>query len=283
MATPVRKETIHAGGLEIGIYTTDYRNEYISLTDIAKYRSIDPRVTIHNWLRGRDIVEFLGLWEMLHNPGFKRIEFDTFKENAGTNAFVFSIKDWTEKLGAIGLLTKSGRYGGGIYAHTDIAFEFASWISPEFKLYIIKDYQRLKYDENSRLSLSWNLNREIAKLNYRIHTDAIKQNLIPQDLTPEQISFTYANEADLINVALFGMTAKQWREANPDIQGNMRDQASLKQLLVLANMESYNALLIEQKKEQAERLVMLRELAVRQMQTLSNISMEKLPRLPGEM
>ena len=283
MATPVRKETIHAGGLEIGIYTTDYRNEYISLTDIAKYRSIDPRVTIHNWLWGRDIVEFLGLWEMLHNPGFKRIEFDTFKENAGTNAFVFSIKDWTEKLGAIGLLTKSGRYGGGIYAHTDIAFEFASWISPEFKLYIIKDYQRLKYDENSRLSLSWNLNREIAKLNYRIHTDAIKQNLIPQDLTPEQISFTYANEADLINVALFGMTAKQWREANPDIQGNMRDQASLKQLLVLANMESYNALLIEQKKEQAERLVMLRELAVRQMQTLSNISMEKLPRLPGEM
>ena len=283
MPAAVKKGTIHAGGLDIGIYTTDYRNEYISLTDIAKYRSIDPRVTIHNWLRGRDIVEFLGLWEVLHNPGFKRIEFDTFKENAGTNAFVFSIKDWTEKLGAIGLLTKSGRYGGGIYAHTDIAFEFASWISPEFKLYIIKDYQRLKYDENSRLSLSWNLNREIAKLNYRIHTDAIKENLLPPDLTPEQISCTYANEADLINVALFGMTAKQWREANSGVKGNMRDYASLNQLLVLANMESYNALLIEQKKQQAERLKLLRELAVRQMKTLSGISLEKLPRLTEEM
>ena len=283
MPAAVKKGTIHAGGLDIGIYTTDYRNEYISLTDIAKYRSIDPRVTIHNWLRGRDIVEFLGLWEVLHNPGFKRIEFDTFKENAGTNAFVFSIKDWTEKLGAIGLLTKSGRYGGGIYAHADIAFEFASWISPEFKLYIIKDYQRLKYDENSRLSLSWNLNREIAKLNYRIHTDAIKENLLPPDLTPEQISCTYANEADLINVALFGMTAKQWREANSGVKGNMRDYASLNQLLVLANMESYNALLIEQKKQQAERLTLLRELAVRQMKTLSGISLEKLPRLTEEM
>ena len=283
MPAAVKKGTIHADGLDIGIYTTDYRNEYISLTDIAKYRSIDPRVTIHNWLRGRDIVEFLGLWEVLHNPGFKRIEFDTFKENAGTNAFVFSIKDWTEKLGAIGLLTKSGRYGGGIYAHADIAFEFASWISPEFKLYIIKDYQRLKYDENSRLSLSWNLNREIAKLNYRIHTDAIKENLLPPDLTPEQISCTYANEADLINVALFGMTAKQWREANSGVKGNMRDYASLNQLLVLANMESYNALLIEQKKQQAERLTLLRELAVRQMKTLSGISLEKLPRLTEEM
>ena len=283
MPAAVKRGTIHAGGLDIGIYTTDYRNEYISLTDIAKYRSIDPRVTIHNWLRGRDIVEFLGLWEVLHNPGFKVIEFDNFKENAGTNAFVFSIKDWTEKLGAVGLLTKAGRYGGGIYAHTDIAFEFASWISPEFKLYIIKDYQRLKYDENSRLSLSWNLNREIAKLNYRIHTDAIKENLLPPDLTPEQISCTYANEADLINVALFGMTAKQWREANSGVKGNMRDYASLNQLLVLANMESYNALLIEQKKQQAERLTLLRELAVRQMKTLSGISLEKLPRLTEEM
>ena len=283
MPAAVKKGTIHAGGLDIGIYTTDYRNEYISLTDIAKYRSIQPAITVHNWLRGRDIVEFLGLWEVLHNPGFKRIEFDTFKENAGTNAFVFSIKDWTEKLGAIGLLTKAGRYGGGIYAHTDIAFEFASWISPEFKLYIIKDYQRLKYDENSRLSLSWNLNREIAKLNYRIHTDAIKENLLPPDLTPEQISCTYANEADLINVALFGMTAKQWREANSGVKGNMRDYASLNQLLVLANMESYNALLIEQKKQQAERMKLLRELAVRQMKTLSGISLEKLTRLTEEM
>ena len=159
---PVKKETIHAVGIDIGIYTTDFKNEFISLTDIAKYRSIQPSITIHNWLRGRDVIEFLGLWEKLHNPDFKLIEFDRFKENAGSNAFVFSIKKWSEELGAIGLLTKSGRYGGGIYAHIDIAFEFVSWISPEFKLYIIKDYQRLKDDENSRLSLNWNLNREFA-------------------------------------------------------------------------------------------------------------------------
>jgi len=186
-------------------------------------------------------VEFLGLWEALHNPNFKRIEFDTFKENAGSNAFVFSIKKWNEELDAIGLLTKSGRYGDGIYAHMDIALEFASWISPEFKLYIIKDYKRLKANESSHLSLNWNLNREIAKFNYRIHTDAIKENL-PPDLTPAQISMTYASEADLLNVALFGVTAKQWREANPNKKGNIRDKATLSQLLVLANMESYNAI-----------------------------------------
>ncbi len=270
MAKPPIKETIHAKGIDIGIYTTDFRNEYVSLTDIARYRSIDPRVTIHNWLRGRDIVEFLGLWEALHNPNFKRIEYDTFKENAGSNAFVFSIKKWNEDLGAIGLATKSGRYGGGIYAHMDIALEFASWISPEFKLYIIKDYKRLKTNESSHLSLNWNLNREIAKLNYRIHTDAIKENL-PPDLTPAQISMTYASEADLLNVALFGVTAKQWREANPGEKGNIRDKATLNQLLVLANMESYNAILIEQGKPQAERLVALRDLAVRQLRTLSEV------------
>ena len=171
------KEIINAKGIEIGIYTTDFQNEYVSLTDIAKYRSIEPRITIHNWLRGRDIVEFLGLWEALHNPNFKRIDFDEFKKDAGSNAFVFSIKKWNEEMGAIGLISKSGRYGGGIYAHMDIALEFASWISPEFKLYIIKDYKRLKTSESSHLTLGWNLNREIAKLNYRIHTDAIKQNL----------------------------------------------------------------------------------------------------------
>ena len=281
MARTIKRETIHAGGIDIGIYTTDFKNEFISLTDIAKYRSIDPRVTIHNWLRGRDVVEFLGLWEVLHNPDFKRIDFDTFKENAGSNAFVFSIRDWTEKLDAIGLFTKSGRYGGGIYAHIDIAFEFASWISPEFKLYIIKDYQRLKSDENSRLSLNWNLNREVAKLNYRIHTDAIKANLIPTELTPEQISYKYANEADLLNVALFGKTAKQWRDENPDKKGNIRDDANLNQLLVLANMESYNAILIEQGKLMSERLILLRDLAIRQMQTLTQISTEHLPLLPG--
>ena len=281
MSKTIKKETIHAAGIDIGIYTTDFKNEFISLTDIARYRSIDPRITIHNWLRGRDVVEFLGLWEVLHNPNFKRIEFDTFKEEAGTNAFVFSVKDWTDKLGAIGLFTKSGRYGGGIYAHIDIAFEFASWISPEFKLYIIKDYQRLKSDENSRLSLNWNLNREIAKLNYRIHTDAIMNHLIPPELTPEQISYKYANEADLLNVVLFGKTAKQWRDDHSGKKGNIRDETELNQLLVLANMESYNAILIGQGKTMSERIVLLRELAVKQMETLSMVSMDGIKQLPG--
>ncbi len=274
------KEIIHAKGVDIGIYTTDFQNEYVSLTDIAKYRSLDPRITVHNWLRGRDVVEFLGLWEVLHNPGFKRIDFDAFKKDAGSNAFVFSIKKWNEDLGATGLLTKSGRYGGGIYAHMDIALEFASWISPEFKLYIIKDYKRLKSDERSRISLEWNLNREIAKLNYRIHTDAIKENLIPPELTAEQIAFTYASEADLLNVALFGQTAKQWRDAHPGKEGNMRDEATLQQLLVLANLESYNAVLIEQGKTESERVVALRDLAVRQMQSLQALNLGSLPRLP---
>lgn len=279
MAKAIKKETLHAKGFDIGIYTTDFENEYVSLTDIAKYRSIDPRVTIHNWLRGRDIVEFLGLWEALHNPDFKRIEFDTFKEDAGTNAYVFSIKKWNKELGAIGLITKSGRYGGGIYAHMDIALEFASWISPEFKLYIIKDYKRLKTEENSRLSLNWNLNREIAKLNYRIHTDAIKTNLVPPDLTPEQISYTYASEADLLNVALFGKTAKQWRTESPNKEGNIRDYATLNQLLVLANMESYNSILIEQGKQQSERLIALHDLAVKQLQTIDSMNMSGLPQI----
>ena len=276
------KETIYAKGIEIGIYTTDFQNEYVSLTDIAKYRSIEPRITIHNWLRGRDIVEFLGLWEALHNPNFKRIDFDAFKKDAGSNAFVFSIKKWNEEMGAIGLISKSGRYGGGIYAHMDIALEFASWISPEFKLYIIKDYKRLKTSESSHLTLGWNLNREIAKLNYRIHTDAIKGNLIPPELTPAQIAYTYADEADLLNVALFGQTAKQWREANPHKKGNMRDEATIQQLLVLANMESYNAVLIEQGKPQSERLVLLRDLAVKQMQTLDALNFNDLPQLTNE-
>ncbi len=279
MPKTIKKEMINAAGIEIGIYTIDFKNEFISLTDIAKYKSIQPSVTIHNWLRGRDVVEFLGLWEKLHNPDFKLIEFDKFKEEAGSNAYVFSIKDWVEVLGGIGLMTRSGRYGGGIYAHIDIAFEFASWISPEFKLYIIKDYQRLKSDENSRLSLNWNLNREIAKLNYRIHTDAIKDHLIPPELTPEQISYKYANEADMLNVVLFGKTAKQWRDENSGKKGNIRDEAELNQLLVLANMESYNAILIGQGKSMSERIVLLRELAVKQMETLSTVSIDGIKQL----
>lgn len=262
------KDTIHAKGIEIGIYTSDFENEFISLTDIARYRSADPRITIHTWLRGRDIVEFLGLWESLHNPDFKRSEFDTFKSEAGTNAFTFSIKEWNDTLQGKGIITKSGRYGGGIFAHSDIALEFASWLSPEFKLYIIKDYKRLKSDENSRLSLNWNLNRELSKLNYKIHTDAIKENLIIPELTPAQKSFVYADEADLLNVALFGMTAKEWRKGNPGKKGNIRDYTDLHHLLVLANLESYNAILIEQNIGQPQRLEMLRETALKQLRTI---------------
>ena len=279
MAKAIKKDTIHAGEIDIGIYTTDFKNEYISLTDIAKYRSIQPSITIHNWLRGRDVVEFLGLWGSLHNPEFKFIKFDKFKKDAGTNAYVFSIKDWTENLGAIGLKSKSGRYGG-IYAHIDIAFEFASWISPEFKLYIIKDYQRLKYDENSRLSLSWNLNREVAKLNYRIHTDAIQEHLTVPELTQSQKSFIYANEADMLNVVLFGKTAREWKSENPNKKGNMRDYASIHQLLVLENMESYNAILIGQGISQPERMEKLHDLAARQLNVLDSVNLDDLPQLP---
>ena len=280
MANKTVKETIHAKGIDIGIYTTDFRNEYISLTDIARYKSDDPTAVIQNWMRNRDVIEFLGLWEGLHNPGFKPLEFEVFRSQAGANAFTMSPKKWIDATDAIGIVSKSGRYGG-TFAHSDIAFEFASWISPEFKLYIIKDYQRLKSDENSRLSLGWNLHRELSKLNYRIHTDAIKGNLIPPSLTPEQISYTYASEADVLNVALFGKRAKEWRDENPDKQGNIRDYASLQQLLVLANMESYNAILIEQGLSQGDRLQRLRDMAIRQMQTISELSLENLPLIEG--
>lgn len=277
MNAKIAKETLHAKGLNIAIYTQDFHNEYVSLTDIAKYRSTEPRITIHNWLRGRDIVEFLGLWETLHNPNFNRIDFDTFKTDAGTNAFVFSIKDWTEKLNAIGLLSKSGRYGGGIFAHLDIALEFASWLSPEFKLYIIKDYKRLKSDEQSKLSLDWNLNREIAKLNYKVHTDAIQTYLILPELSKEQISMQYADEADMLNMALFGKTARQWRTENKGKKGNIRDNATLQQLLVLSNMESYNAMLIEQGKSQPQRLQLLRNMAISQLRSISELALGSLP------
>ena len=273
-------DIIHAKGYDISIYTLDYENEYISLTDIAKYKSDDANATICNWMRNRETLEFLGIWESLHNPAFNPLEFEGFRKQAGLNAFTMSPTKWINAVSATGIVSKAGRHGG-TFAHSDIALEFASWISAEFKLYIMKDYQRIKHAENSRLSLNWNLNCEIAKLNYRIHTDAIKTYLIPPELTPEQISYTYATEADLINVALFGQTAKQWRDANPDAKGNMRDQASLNQLLVLANMESYNAILIEQGKQQPDRLVSLRNLAVRQLQTLSALNASGMPRLPG--
>lgn len=272
------KETIHAKGIDIAIYTDNFQDEFISLTDIARYKSDEPKDVIKNWMRSKDTIEFLGLWESLHNENFKGVEFDSFKKQAGSNAFTLSPQKWIEATDAIGIVSKSGRYGG-TFAHSDIAFEFASWISAEFKLYIIKDYKRLKSDNSSRLSLNWNLNREILKLNYRIHTDAIKENLIPPQLTPYQISITYASEADVLNVALFGMTAKDWREQHPGKPGNMRDDATLNQLLVLSNMESYNAILIEQGKPQSERLKLLNELAIRQLKTIEQINTDAIKKL----
>ena len=267
----VKKDTIEAKGFAIQIYTEDFKNDYISLTDIAKYKSDEPFIVINNWLRSKDNIQFLGLWESMHNPDFKPIEFDRFRNEAGSNAFTLSPQKWIEKTNAIGIVSKSGRYGG-TFAHSDIAMEFASWISPEFKLYIIQDYKRLKSDENSKLSLGWNLNREISKINYKIHTDAIKEYLL-KDLTNEQLSYKYASEADMLNVALFNKRAKQWREENPELKGNMRDYASLNELLVLANMESYNAVLIGGKgMDQKERMIELRKLARTQLMSIEKLN-----------
>ena len=267
----IKKETIEAKGLTIQVYTEDFRNDYVSLTDIARYKNKEePNVVVANWMRNYSTIEYLGIWERLNNPNFKPVEFEGFLKEAGSNAFTLSPKKWSEITNAIGLLVKSGR-GGGTYAHKDIAFKFAAWISAEFELYIIKDYQRLKSDENSRLSLNWNLNREISKINYKIHTDAIKEYLL-KDLTPEQLMYKYANEADLLNVALFNKTAKQWRDANPKSKGNIRDEASINELLVLANMESYNAVLISKGLPQADRMVELRNLARTQILSLENLN-----------
>lgn len=242
--------------------------EYISLTDIAKYRNpTEPFSIINNWMRSRSTIEFLGLWEKLNNSDFKPIEFERFRSEAGSNYFVLSPQRWIESTNATGIVSKSGRYGG-TFARTDIAFEFASWISSEFKLYLITEFKRLKQDENYRLQLEWDLQRTISKINYRIHTDAIKENLIPQEITKQQTSFVYANEADLLNVALFGITAKEWRENNPEEKGNIRDYATLEQLVVLSNMESINALLIQQGLSQSDRLIQLNRVAITQMKSL---------------
>ena len=267
----VKKETIEAKGFAIQIYTEDFKNDYISLTDIARYKNVhEPKDVVKNWLRVRDTIEFLGLWETIYNPNFKGVEFDSFRKEAGTNAFTLSPQRWIENTSAIGIVSKSGR-GRGTFAHPDIAMEFASWISAEFKLYLIQDYKRLKSDENSKLSLGWNLNREISKINYKIHTDAIKEYLL-KDLTNEQLSYKYASEADILNVALFNKRAKQWREENPDLKGNMRDHASLNELLVLANMESYNAILIGKGMEQKERMIELRKLARTQLMSIEKLN-----------
>ena len=274
----VKKDTIEAKGFAIQIYTENFKNDYISLTDIARYKNVhEPKDVVKNWLRVRDTIEFLGLWETIHNPNFKGVEFDSFRNEAGTNAFTLSPQRWIENTNAIGIVSKSGR-GGGTFAHPDIAMEFASWISAEFKLYLIQDYKRLKGDENSKLSLGWNLNREISKINYKIHTDALKEYLL-KDLTNEQLSFKYASEADMLNVALFNKRAKQWRKENPDLKGNMRNYASLNELLVLANMESYNAVLIGKGMEQKERMIELRKLARNQLMSiekLNNIGIKNL-------
>ena len=277
----VKKDTIEAKGFAIQIYTEDFRNDYISLTDIARYKNMhEPKDVVKNWLRVRDTIEFLGLWETIHNPNFKGVEFDSFRKEAGTNAFTLSPQRWIENTNAIGIISRSGR-GGGTFAHPDIAMEFASWISAEFKLYLIQDYKRLKSDENSKLSLDWNLNREISKINYKIHTDAIKEYLL-EDLTNEQLSYKYASEADMLNVALFNKRAKQWREENSDLKGNMRDYASLNELLVLANMESYNAILIGKGMEQKERMVELRKLARKQLTSLEKLNNSGIKKLEGK-
>ena len=264
----VSKTTIEVKGSPVTVLSQK-EEDYISLTDIARYKNAEHTDDlVRNWLRNRNTIEFLGVWERLNNPGFNPVEFDGIRIQAGLNSFTLTPKQWIEKTGAVGIISKAGRYGG-TYAHKDIAFEFASWISVEFKLYLIKEFQRLKEDENRRLSLAWNLNRTLSKLNYRIHTDAIKAHLIPAVVTPAQAAITYATEADLLNVALFGQTAKQWRDSNPKLDGNMREYATVEQLLVLANIESMNAEFIHMGLAQGERLKRLNEIAIRQMQVLT--------------
>jgi hypothetical protein len=261
-----KKSVIEVQGTAITVLT-DKDRDYISLTDMAKKFGDDT--LIYSWMRNRNTLEFIGIWEQIHNPAFKGGEFETFKSQAGLNSFHLTPRKWIEATSAIGIQSRAGRYGGGTYAHQDIAFEFGSWLSPEFKLYLIKEFQRLKQDENRRLSLAWNLNRTLSKLNYRIHTDAIKAHIIPPAITPAQAAIVYASEADVLNVALFGQTAAQWRAANPKLEGNMREYATVEQLLVLANIEGMNAEFIHMGLPQGDRLNRLNQIAIRQMQTLT--------------
>lgn len=269
---------INANGTQIRIIkSNDYTNSYLSLTDIARKKNPhEPKDVVKNWMRIRSTIDFLGLWEQLNNPNFKGVEFDSFRAEAGTNAFTLTPQRWIDKTNAIGIISKSGN-GGGTYAHSDIAFEFASWISPEFKLYIIKDYQRLKKDEAQRLAIGWDTKRELAKINYRIHTDAIKDFLITPELTPSEQKSAYANEADLLNVALFGKTAKEWQmETGRSKTENQRDYASVEQLIVLVNLESMNADMIRQGLSPLERLSKLRKVAYYQLKSLSNGTAKRL-------
>lgn len=271
-----KNKKINVQGVEIVVYENN-QDDYFSITDLARHKDAQHTDSIiQNWMRNRNTIELLGFWETIYNPNFKPLEFEGFRKQAGLNSFVMTPKKWIETTNAIGIVSKSGRYGG-TFAHKDIALEFASWISIEFKLYVIKEFQRLKDEENNRLKLEWNLQRTLAKVNYQIHTDAIKENLIPKAVTKQQANFVYANEADLLNVALFGLTAKEWREQNPDHKGNMRDDATLEQLVVLSNMESINALLIGQGLPQSERLIQLNKVAITQMKSLlASNTMKKL-------
>ncbi|MFI5162693.1 MAG: KilA-N domain-containing protein [Sphingobacteriales bacterium] len=261
-----KSKTITVKGAVITIIKEN-GDDFISITDMLKAK--DGDFFISDWLRNRNTVEFLGIWESVYNPAFNYGEFAIIKSQAGLNNYKLSVKEWVEKTNAIGLKATTGRYGG-TYAHKDIAFEFGMWISAEFKIYLIKEFQRLKDEENDRLKLDWNLQRTLAKVNYHIHTDAIKENLIPKQLDKTQMSFVYANEADLLNMALFGITAKQWRDANPGVTGNIRDEAAIGQLVVLSNLESINAVLIHQGKSQSERLQQLNAIAITQMKSLLN-------------
>ena len=262
-----KNKKINVQGVDIVLYE-DNSSDFISLTDIARHKDSENTDTIvQNWMRNRNTVELLGFWEMIYNPDFKPLEFEGFRKQAGLNSFVMTPKRWIDSTNAKGIVSKAGRYGG-TFAHKDIALEFASWISIEFKLYVIKEFQRLKDDENNRLNLEWNLQRTISKINYQIHTDAIKTNLIPKEITKQQCSFVYANEADMLNVALFGITAKEWRDNNTEKKGNIRDDATLEQLVVLSNLESINAFFIQQNLSQHERLVQLNKVAITQMKSL---------------
>ncbi|MCI1785266.1 MAG: KilA-N domain-containing protein [Bacteroidales bacterium] len=249
--------------------------DYISLTDIAKYKTDDTSAVIGNWMRNRNTIEYLGIWETLYNPEFKPLEFEGFRKEAGLNAFTLSPLKWVTSTNAIGIIVKAGRYGG-TYAHKDIAFKFASWISVEFELYVVKEFQRLKEEEQKELG--WSAKRELAKINYHIHTDAIKEHLIPKELTSSQLSIIYANEADVLNVALFGITAKEWRESNPDKKGNIRDYASVNELICLSNMENLNAVMINENIDQRDRLRKLNEIAIQQMRVLNDVESRKLLR-----
>ncbi|MFT4152476.1 KilA-N domain-containing protein [Parafilimonas sp.] len=262
-----KNKKITVQDVDIALYE-DNQQDFISLTDIARYKDAEHTDSIiQNWMRNRNTIELLGFWETIYNPDFKPLEFEGFRKQAGLNSFVMTPKRWIESTNAIGITSKPGRYGG-TFAHKDIALEFASWISIEFKLFVIKEFQRLKEEESNRSKLEWNLQRTLAKVNYRIHTDAIKENLVPKEITKQQAGFVYASEADLLNVALFGMTAKEWREQNPDAKGNIRDEATIEQLVVLSNMESINALLIRKEFPQAERLTELNKVAITQMKSL---------------